>query len=136
MVLVVCVDDAGGMAFAGRRQSMDRCLRERLLRLSGGALWLNGYSAKQFSPEESADFVVDEQFLEHAGAGDFCFAEITDAAPFEADMEQIICYRWNRRYPADLHFSIPLAAHGWECVSSEDFAGYSHERITEEVYRK
>ena len=64
MILIVCTDDDNGMAFANRRQSQDRLLRERLLRLSSGKLWLNAYSAKQFSPEESADFIIDEDFLE------------------------------------------------------------------------
>lgn len=136
MILIVCTDDDNGMAFANRRQSQDRLLRERLLRLSGGKLWLNAYSAKQFSPEESAGFTVDEDFLEHAGAGDYCFAEITDPTPYEARMEKIILYRWNRRYPASLHFAIPLAEHGWKRVSTEDFNGHSHETITEEVYVK
>lgn len=136
MILIVCTDDDNGMAFANRRQSQDRLLRERLLQLSGGKLWLNAYSAKQFSPEESAGFTIDESFLEHAGAGDFCFAETTDPAPYEERIEKLILYRWNRRYPASLHFSIPLAEHGWKLVSTEDFKGHSHETITEEVYVK
>lgn len=136
MVLIVCVDDENGMAFANRRQSQDRLLRERLLRLSGGKLWLNAYSAKQFSQEESAHFTIDESFLAQAGTGDFCFAETTDPAPYEERMEKIILYRWNRRYPASLHFAVPLAAHGWKRISAEDFKGSSHETITEEVYVK
>lgn len=136
MILMVCIDDDWGMAFANRRQSQDRILRARLLRLSGGVLRLNAYSAKQFPPEENARFIVEEDFLEQAGEGDFCFAETTDVAPFEEKAEKIILYHWNRRYPASLHFSIPLAEHGWKCASAEEFQGYSHEKITEEVYVK
>ena len=54
MHLIVCVDDRMGMGFAGRRQSMDRVLREDLLALTrGAALWMAPYSAGQFeaSPE-------------------------------------------------------------------------------------
>lgn len=136
MVLITCIDDDNGMAFAGRRQSQDRRLRERLLRLSGGVLRLNAYSARQFSAEEAAAFLVSEDFLEQAGAGEFCFAETTDVTPFEGKAEKIILYRWNRKYPASLRFAIPLAAHGWKCAAAEDFPGYSHEKITEEVYVK
>lgn len=136
MILMVCIDDDCGMAFANRRQSQDRILRARLLRLSGGVLRLNAYSAKQFPPEESANFIVEEDFLEQAGEGDFCFAETIDVAPFEEKAEKIILYRWNRRYPASLHFSIPLEEHGWKCAAAEEFQGYSHEKITEEVYVK
>ena len=35
MILVICVDDKGGMAFNGRRQSMDRLLRADLLQTVG-----------------------------------------------------------------------------------------------------
>lgn len=136
MILMVCIDDDFGMAFANRRQSQDRVLRARLLQRSGGLLRMNAYSAKQFSPEESARFLIGEDFLAQAGEGDFCFSEITDVSPYEESMEKIILYRWNRRYPSSLRFSIPLAEHGWKCVEVEEFQGNSHEKITEEVYVK
>ena len=35
MILALCVDDKNGMAFNGRRQSMDRLLRADLLTAAG-----------------------------------------------------------------------------------------------------
>ena len=35
MILIACVDDNLGMLFNNRRQSMDRVLRARLLKLCG-----------------------------------------------------------------------------------------------------
>ena len=41
-------------------------------------------------------------------------------------------YRWNRRYPSDLKFDLPLE--GFTLRQRQEFAGYSHPKITEEVY--
>ena len=66
MILIVCLDDKGGMAFNRRRQSKDRVLREQILALTEGRpLWMNSYSALQF--EDAPNIRVDEAFLEKAG---------------------------------------------------------------------
>ena len=38
MILIACVDDKFGMLFNRRRQSQDRMLRERVLRLTDGKI--------------------------------------------------------------------------------------------------
>ena len=130
MHLVVCVDDRMGMCFAGRRQSMDRLLREDLLALTqGAAIWMAPYSAGQFeaSPE---NLQMAEDFTEKAGAGEYCFCELQ--LP-RGNIESIILYRWNRHYPADFVFP----AEWLQCRSlkeTKEFAGSSHEKITREVY--
>ena len=49
MNIAVCLDDKNGMLFCGRRQSKDQYLRQQLLeRSKPNALWMNGFSAKQF----------------------------------------------------------------------------------------
>lgn len=133
MILLVCVDADGGMAFGGRRQSRDRVLRERIVRLTdGGVLWMRPASAEWFGPAPQIRAAAD--FLARAGAGEFCLAETDDPAPFEARMERIILWCWNRRYPSDLKFTVPLAEHGWRLAETAAFAGFSHDKITEEVY--
>ena len=63
MRLIACVDDRGGMAFHQRRQSRDRVVRQHILAdASGGRLWMNAYSAGQFSPEEREGLLVAEDF--------------------------------------------------------------------------
>ena len=52
----------------------------------------------------------------------------------EEKIEKIILYRWNRVYPADVHFPIDFS--GWKLVQAEEFAGSSHEKITEEIYER
>ena len=48
----------------------------------------------------------------------------------------VVCYRWNRHYPADQYFDIDLSAMGFALWEREDFPGSSHETITREVYVK
>jgi len=45
-------------------------------------------------------------------------------------------FRWNRIYPSDVKFPIKLDQGQWHRVSTEDFLGSSHEKITMEVYAK
>lgn len=134
MILIVCLDDNGGMAFNRRRQSKDSAVRRRILELTRGKrLLMTPYSKKQF--EEENGIIADENFLENAQTEDYCFAEVSSLSAFEKDAEKIIAYRWNRVYPADVKLDIDLQ-NGWEMVSSTDFEGSSHEKITEEVYER
>lgn len=134
MILLAAVDDNMGLMFNHRRQSRDRLLRQRILQLCGGApLWMCPYSAAQFGAElEGRSANVEEDFLARAGKGEFCFLEDRSPAPWASDIEQIILFRWNRVYPADLHFDLDLS--GWTLIHREDFPGSSHETITQEVY--
>lgn len=136
MNIIVCLDNSGGMLFNNRRQSQDSCLRKRLLAAVGKQkLWMNAYSFKQFAAENAGDTIqVAEDFLKQAGAEDYCFVENTEMQEFAAQIEKIIIYKWNRDYPADCYF--PLALENWKLVQSAEFAGSSHEKITEEVYMK
>ena len=131
MILVVCIDDRGGMLFNRRRQSQDRLLREDLLREAAGrSLWMNAYSAKQFAPLPE-NIRVAEDFPAQAGDGDFCFFENVNPVPWLERAERIVLYRWNRHYPADRWFPQPLP--GRTVQRTEDFPGASHETITKEV---
>ncbi len=129
MILAVCVDNAFGMGFAGRRQSKDAALRQRLLALSGGKLRMSAYSAKQFE----GDVYSGPDYLSGAQIGDWCFVENGDYLNLTELPERIVLFRWNRDYPADLYFKFPGQ---WRLVSSEDFPGTSHEKITQEVYEQ
>lgn len=135
MVLVICVDDKGGMAFNGRRQSMDRLLRADLLQTVGEApLWMSPYSAKQFDPAP-ANLRAAEDFLDRAGKGSYCFAEFPPLAPVLDRAEGLVVYRWNRTYPADRHLDFHPADQ-FTLVSAADFPGSSHKTLTKEVYTR
>ena len=67
--------------------------------------------------------------------GAYCFVEDRAIAPVQEKIEKIILFRWNRAYPADMYFDITLSD-GWHVTETHEFAGSSHEKITEEVYEK
>lgn len=126
MILISCADNAFGLRFNGRRQSRDRAVSARILARFGGRLWLSEKSRALF-PEGEVHVVPSPA---QVPPGEGCFWE----APEEAIPERIILYRWNRDYPGDEFFAFPGGADRWEMESSQDFPGYSHERITEEIY--
>ena len=106
-------------------------LEDLLREAAGGPLWMNAYSAKQF--RETPDGLrVSPDFLAEAGPGELCFVEDQDLSPWAERLEKLIVYRWNRTYPADTWFTLPLE--GWRLERTAEFAGSSHEKITKEVY--
>lgn len=136
MILIICIDENGGMLFNNRRQSQDKVLRQRLLLLvKDNKLMMNSYSKNQFT-EAMPNIFVSEDFLEKADHGDFCFVENTDITPYLNKAEQIIVYKWNRAYPFDMKFDISILENDWQLCSKFDFVGSSHEKITEEVYKQ
>jgi hypothetical protein len=135
MNIIVCVDDHGGTMFNHRRQSQDRVLRADVLHeAEDHTLWMNEYSAKQFDTNDR--FNVAEDFLLQSGPDDYCFVEGEPIAAYESAVSTLILYKWNRAYPADTFFDIPLVEHGWTLVDRVEFTGHSHEKITKELYQR
>ncbi len=133
MNVIVCIDKNGGMMFMGKRQSMDCVLRKKILEItSGSRLLMNSYSAKQF--ENTDNIVVDEDFLNNANHGDFCFVE--DKELTTENVESFYVFNWNRKYPADLFFSVDLKADGFKKIKKGEFQGNSHDKITLEIYSR
>ena len=133
MHLIVCLDDRDGLSFAGRRQSMDRLLRSRMIERVGNAkLRMNGYSSRQFE-NLPTNVLVDEDFLAKAGEEDYCFVENVDIADYTDKIRTVIIYRWGRIYPSDVKFPNQILSPEKK-ISATEFAGYSHDKITEEVY--
>ena len=123
MKLIVCLDDNNGMMFNNRRQSRDKILIENVLEFcKGEKLYTNEYSAKLF-PENAVEICENPE-------NGYCFAE--NFTVDENDIEEIIVYKWNRVYPADVQFNIDLKK--WNLAETFDFAGSSHEKITRERY--
>ena len=128
MKLIVCLDDNNGMMFNKRRQSRDRVLIENVLEFcKGEKLYTNEYSAKLF-PENAVEIFENVEQIGNS----FCFAE--DFNVNEEYVDEIIVYKWNRLYPADIYFNINLG--NWTLIETVDFEGSSHEKITREIYRR
>ena len=80
---------------------------------------------------QSRDRVLDKYLADRYGI-DAVFVE--KALPSAEDINKITLCRWNRVYPADTYFDIPLES--YTLLFSEDIQGSSHERITVEEYEK
>lgn len=133
MNIIVCIDKNGGMSFFGKRLSQDRVLREKILEISSGSrLLMSSYSAKQF--ENTDGIVVNDDFLNNAGQGDYCFVE--DKEITAENVESFYVFNWNRKYPADLFFDVDLKAEGFKKIKKEEFQGNSHDKITLEIYSR
>lgn len=138
MIAIVCVDDKGGIMFNHRRQSQDRIMRQRILNITQGRpLWMNTYSAKQFTNDGCLNKIhIDNDFPQKAADGDFAFFEGDSLAAVDERLERVIIFRWNRTYPADQYLDIDLEKDGWNCERVGDFKGSSHEQISEDVYTR
>ena len=135
MKIIVCLDDNGGMTFNHRRQSRDRALIDDIIATVGDAeLYIDEYSKSLFEGK-SANIVVSSDMPNDAGMGKYCFVENKPISLF-LGVEELVIYRWNRIYPRDLTFDFDLEKNGFSLVNSCEFAGYSHEKITKEIFRK
>ena len=134
MTVVVCVDDRGGMTFNKRRVSRDRTVYADIVAdLGGKALCLSEYSLPLFSELDVSVRVNEEPLL--AGDGEsVCFVENKAILPYLGKINKIVIYRWNRHYPSDMTLDIEPLSAGFKLLETLDLAGYSHEKITKEVY--
>lgn len=96
---------------------------------------MNEYSYNMFAAIDAQNVIIDNEFIRKAGTGDYCFIEDISPMAYEENIEKIILYKWNRSYPADLYFDIPLDKR-WKLIDMEEFKGSSHGKITQEVYTR
>ena len=134
MILIVCIDERGGMMFNNRRQSRDKAVIDRIVEIvQGSKLWLSSYSKSLFD-QVAILLEVDDNFLQKAGNGEFCFAENADITQYTPKIEKLYLFRWNRHYPANLYFPLDLGE--FKQIARSEFTGNSHEKITLEVYER
>jgi hypothetical protein len=130
--IIVCVDKDNGMLFNNRRLSKDKILCEKILEItSSSKLLMNEYTKSLF--ENSENIIVDNNFLQNANLGDFCFIENIDINEYD-QIEQVYIFNWNRKYPADRFFNLNLS--NFKKIKTENFVGNSHEKITLEIYTR
>lgn len=138
MIIIACIDNSNGMMFNKRRLSRDKSVITDIRTMTAGQrLMMNRYSYSLFN-EYSQDMpcCVSESFLDEAGEYDYCFVENRNIIPYIHKIEGIVLYRWNRDYPSDFKFELQLEDSNLKLAESRDFQGFSHNRITKEVYSK
>lgn len=126
MNIIVCLDDNLGMLFNKRRQSKDRRVLEDIETFTSEVL-ISAFSENLFS-ESICKTIVDDRFLEKAPQNAYCFVETDSVFPYIDKVEQIIVYRWNRKYPSDFKFDIALES--WKMIEQKEFAGFCHEKTS------
>lgn len=135
--LIVCVDDAMGVSFRGKRQSFDAVLQQRILQICRGRrLWMKAYTFSLFFDMATDGIFVSDDCLEKAGPGEYCFLESSDFKGYEDRIEGIILCRWNRRYPFDKKLCIPGSKDDWSVSVLCEFRGKSHDKITVELWKR
>ena len=122
--------------FNRRRVSRDREVIADVCRdAENCTLYSSEYSAPLFEDAQIQP-TVSSDFLDIAKENDLCFVENEALAPYLSKITVLTLYKWNRRYPSDLKLDIDPEKTGFKLLSVSEFAGYSHEKITKEVYVK
>ena len=132
MTAIVCIEDRGGILFNSRRVGRDYEVR-RDIAADFDKVYMTEYSRSLFSDVE-LDAEVRTSPLSEGARGDVCFIESGEIKDNIEKISRIILYRWNRRYPSDVRIGFEPADAGFRLVSTRDFAGRAHEKITKEIY--
>ncbi|WP_028042561.1 hypothetical protein [Candidatus Stoquefichus massiliensis] len=132
MKIIACVDNQMGMMFNHRRQSQDRNVRKKILKITN-CLFMNKYSSALWKNDILVT-MESEKFLMLASVDDYCFVENVLLKEYQDEIDEIILFCWNREYPADFYLDIDLSC--FHLVNQEDFAGSSHDIITQKIYRR
>lgn len=136
MIVIVCLDDRGGMLFNHRRQSRDQAvIDDIILTTRGSRLYMKEYTYKMFADLAPDHVLVTPDFFHMAQVGEYCLVEDMKLQTVSENIEKLIIYKWNRIYPADFSLDLDLS---WEWNLSEltEFMGTSHEKINKEIYIK
>ncbi len=137
MKVIVCVDNNNGMMFNKRRQSRDEVLIDDIVKnVVGGNLLMTPYSETLFEKADIDAFFLSENILDEADPEDYCFIESKSLFPYSDKIDELIIYRWNRTYPADMYLDIDPKALSMKLISTTEFVGSSHKKITKELYKK
>lgn len=126
MTLILWTGKNGEMLFNRRRCSRDRAVIADILTMYAPAdICVSAYSAPLV---DGARVISHPEEAENA-----LFLEDFPLSSALAKTEKLIVYRFDRAYPADVRLEIPQ---DFTLRESVEFAGFSHDSITREVYVK
>ena len=136
MTVILTVEDRGGMLFMKRRLSKDRLPTLDIVNMVGdGILYINEFSEALFFDSDISVLSVPDP-LSSAAEQDFVFIENLPLAEHIERVDKLIIYKWNRAYPFDTAIDVTPIECGFTLAESYDFEGYSHKKITREVYTR
>lgn len=132
--LIFTLDDRNATRFVNKRQSKDAEVAKRIAAIcSGTRLYIRRESESFFSDlREKPVFVFFESLIEVPDNA-VVFVEKAVDEKLLKTAKEIRVFRWNRVYPSLIADRINLD--GFEKETVGEFAGVSHEKITEEIYK-
>ena len=135
LTVAVVLDEREGMMIFGKRQSRDRVLVADFVSSAADApIFISPFSRVIFEPHANVN-TVENPFLDSSDDG-VCFIESFALTPYIDMIETLIIYRWNELYPSDVKFDVNVDKAGFKLISTSEFQGSSHDRITKEIYKK
>lgn len=130
MTVIICAGKNGAVMFNDRRCSKDRAVISDIAEtFPDKAICVRAYSASLFAGTKVKIIASFDELLDT----DILFLEDVPFSEISGRTDTLVVYRWDREYPADLKLTVD---NGFTLVSAEAFSGYSHERITKEVYQR
>ncbi len=136
MNICVCTDNNMGISFNNRRQSRDKAVAQRLISLGQyDKIYIQQYSLTLFEDLGSDKITVTDTF-NLCGDREICFVELEAARELAESADTLILYKWNRNYPSDKKLPFLPSEKGFRLLSTFEFAGNSHDKITEEIWTK
>ena len=134
MTAIVCVEDRGGILFLKRRVSRDR---EVYRDIAGDykKVYMTSYSLPLFDGVK-INTGVRLLPISEGERGEVCFVESGEIADNIHKISRLVIYRWNRTYPSDVKLGFEPEEMGFKRVSTTELVGYSHEKITKDIYEK
>lgn len=127
MTLILWTGKNGELLFNRRRCSQDSAVIADIVSMYHPAeICVSAYSSPLFPGAK----VI--QNLQEAENG-ILFLEDLPLSSALAQAQQLIVYRFDRVYPADVRLEIPKE---FQLKESKEFSGSSHDKITREVYEK
>ena len=114
---------------------MDNYERKLCELVGDGTLFISDFSAPLFVNSDVSAIAVSDPLFS-AGEADFAFVEDRAVSEYKDKINKLVIYRWNRKYPFDMAFDLDPEKEGMQLLESIDFVGYSHEKITREIWRR
>jgi hypothetical protein len=131
MRVIICLDDGLGMIFGGKRQSRDKAVLADIAS-EYGSVSILPFSEKMIA-QAGLSYTLKSS-LDEIGKDETAFIESINPATFADRIEELVIYRWNRKYLADMKCTLDLS--GFKRVSVTEFVGNAHDKITKEVFKR
>ena len=127
MTLILWAGKNGEMMFNRRRCSSDReVVADILATYDPAEICVSAYSSPLFDGAKVISNLSEAE-------GGVLFLEDFSLDDALTQARKLIVYRFDRAYPANVRLVIPR---DFPMTESREFAGFSHEKITREVYEK